>query len=34
MTMIGKIDFLHPFEGAIEILTNDTSEGRMLDSAL
>lgn len=32
--MIGKIDFLHPFEGAIEILTNDTSEGRMLDSAL
>ena len=35
VTMIGKIDFLHPFEGAIEILsTNNPVEDRLLDSAL
>ena len=35
ITMIGKIDFLHPFEGAIEILsTNNTVEDRQLNSAL
>ena len=34
-TMIGKIDFLHPFEAAIEILSTDnTIEDRRLNWAL